>query len=128
LGLPDRFGEKLSEVFVGEVLRNIMAKSGSCWRFAMLAPAVGRYELYLEGQSSSDLPALLDVALRANPHYAYCRDLGQLGMPSVFKIKGDAWAAYSVSLVAQGKRLGEITPVALHPSSQWHAVFSAVTK
>lgn len=126
----DRFGEKLSEGFVGQTIRNVLAGAQVQADFAMLAPDEGVertcYTLFLS--TTSPIPAALsttlDQALRANPHYAYCRDLGQLGHPRLFCISFDAYATYVIAAGEFGKRLGDIKPVALHARSDWSRRFS----
>jgi hypothetical protein len=109
--------------------------------FAMLAPdpCAGRagYTLYVdrvpapEARAAHAAPgvpgvpgalARLERALRENPHYAYARDLGQLGPLRLFVIQGNAHAAY-LEHRAQGRTLGDIKPAALSAASDWSAVF-----
>ncbi|MDO8543308.1 MAG: GH3 auxin-responsive promoter family protein [Opitutaceae bacterium] len=124
----DICGEKLSEAFVGSVIRCVTAASAPPVRFAMLAQeedAGGRhYTLYLEGGCTPGLATRLDAGLCANPHYAWCRELGQLRIPEVFSIGSDAYARYAAAEVARGRRLGEIKPIALSPRSDWSRHFS----
>jgi hypothetical protein len=86
--ISDRFGEKLSELFVVEILREVFGSDPP--RFALLAPdedpAGCRYTLYVEAKAQAHWAGALDRALRRNLHYAYCRDLGQLQPPRVFVI------------------------------------------
>jgi hypothetical protein len=120
----DHFGEKLSQGFVSAVLERLWlngAKSSSSRpRFAVLAPAgengAARYSLLLEKSCEplpADLPARLDEALSANPHYAYCRALGQLQAPTVVAVDGDAYLTYASAQMARGQRLGDIKVDAL---------------
>jgi hypothetical protein len=125
----DRCGEKLSEAFVGQVIRTLVARAAITPRFALLAPQQDddciRYVLYLEADAApiDALAADLDQALAANPHYAYCRHLGQLAPARVAPIRRGAYEAYVARLVATGQRLGNIKPAALSSLDGWHSVF-----
>jgi hypothetical protein len=128
-GVSDHFGEKLSERFVGDAIRHVLAASAVIAPFAMLAPdeTAGSFRYSLFIQSSVELPrdlaTQLDAALRANPHYDYCRALGQLAPLGVFAIRGNAFAQYSAELSRGGLRLGDIKPAPLSHSSIWASVF-----
>jgi hypothetical protein len=125
----DRFGEKLSEGFVGETIRRVLAEAAVVASFAMVAPETsgseGRYTLYLESRTAppATLVERLDTALRANPHYAYCRKLGQLRAPAIFLIEGDAYGSYVQHLCDGGARLGDIKAAALSGDATWSDVF-----
>lgn len=123
--VSDRFGEKLSEAFVAGVLGELFREGPP--RFALLAPdedAAGcRYTLYIEGVPPSDCVAALDHALCRNPHYAWCRDLGQLLPPRLFLIEGHAFERFVERQAVNGARLGDIKPAALSPLSGWSEVF-----
>jgi hypothetical protein len=121
--VSDRCGEKLAEAFVIDVLRSVCPTA----HFAMLAPEragdVWRYVLYLENGDAthSELSRVrLDAALSANPHYALCRRLGQLGEPLVVCVSGNAYARFTAAEMARGMRLGGIKPVALSQHTDWH--------
>jgi hypothetical protein len=123
----DRFGEKLSDGFVGEAIRATLADLGVEASFAMLAAdGDDRYTLYVESPAASLPPALaerFDQQLRLNPHYNYCRVLGQLGPVRVFVIKGRAYARYASRLQQAGMRLGDIKPLPLSERGDWSDVF-----
>ena len=123
----DLFGEKLSERFVAGVIREVLAASVVEARFALLAPesdAEGwRYILFLEGEIPMGMAERLDCALRENPNYDHCRELGQLQAAEVFMIKSGGYGAFAKRLVSEGKRLGEIKPVALSGSAGWMEIF-----
>jgi hypothetical protein len=123
--VSDRFGEKLSEGFVAATLRDLLTRHKIQPAFAMLAPQDNRYVLYLESARLIP-PADLDAALSANPHYAYCRSLGQLAVPAVVRLAPGAYAAYTARLVSLGQRLGNIKPTALSTLDNWDAQFSPV--
>lgn len=115
----DLCGEKLSPAFVGAILARLCPAA----RFAMLAPR-GRdgYALFLEGAVCD--PAQLDAALSANPHYAYCRGLGQLRAPVVQPVIGGA-EKYLRHCTALGQRAGDVKPATLHRLGGWEQIFTA---
>ncbi len=121
----DWFGEKLSEPFIVAVLREIFQSDTP--RFALLAPdeddAGCRYTLYVEGAAKSDWAEKLDRVLRRNPHYAYCRDLGQLLSVRVYIIDGQGFEAFVTRQAAQGARLGDIKPTMLNGVAGWSNIF-----
>lgn len=123
--VSDRFGEKLSEAFVAEVLSDLFRKGAP--HFALLAPdedAAGcRYTLYVEGVPQPDLAEALDRALRRNPHYAWCRDLGQLLAPRLFVVVQNGFECFIERQSAHGARLGDIKPAALSRLSGWSEIF-----
>jgi hypothetical protein len=127
----DLRGEKLGEGFVGQTLRNVLAASAIHATFSMLAPdeCDGQpvYTLFLSVDADSDmrhLPDALDRALRANPHYAYCRDLGQLHPPRLFLIRAGAYETYIAAARESGRRMGDIKPVALDRRCDWPQRFA----
>jgi hypothetical protein len=124
-GSSDLCGEKLTEAFVITVLAEHCPGAA----FAMLAPEAHsrgwRYVLFIEGgPHPCDLEPRLDTALRANPHYALCRDLGQLAALSVASITS-GYERYVAAEMARGLRLGDIKPVALSTRTDWRGVFAA---
>ena len=123
--VSDLRGEKLNALFVSNTLAEF-----ECCRaasFAMLAPnetATPHYTLFLEsGNFQPDLPVRLDQRLQANPQYAYCRRIGQLGELRLFLIQGDARQSYINQCAALGQRAGNVKMTALHKSSGWDDVF-----
>jgi len=123
--ISDRFGEKLSEPFVAEVLREMFRFETP--HFALLAPDEDetgcRYTLYVEGAAHPHWAATLDQALRRNPNYAYCRDLGQLLPVRVFTISGRSFEIFATRQAAHGTRLGDIKATALCSKSGWSNTF-----
>jgi hypothetical protein len=126
--VSDRCGEKLSEAFVAEALRRAVGSSKNAIRFALLAPeeisaAQWSYVLFVEGAPPAELLPRLELALRENPHYAYCRDIGQLQPLRVVKVSANAYERFAAAETARGLKLGDIKPVALSLRSDWRMVF-----
>jgi hypothetical protein len=132
----DRFGEKLSEGLVGAILRQLLVAARIEADFAMLAPdsCGGRpcYTLFFSIAASHEaaaasvarLAGALDDGLRANPHYAYCRDLGQLDRPRLFLIGGGAYRTYLAAATESGRRLGDVKPQAIDGRGDWSRRFA----
>jgi len=137
--VSDWFGEKLNEQFVFSILTELMQENNLATNFFMLAPNDKenefRYTLYLELQSFQcnldihpEFPIKLDQKLRQNFHYDYCRKLGQLASPDIFRIKQGATKAYLDKCMNQGQRLGDIKPKSLHKDTGWDNVFCRLHK
>jgi GH3 auxin-responsive promoter len=126
-GVSDLCGEKLSPAFVGSVLEELVDERAYSSDFAMLAPSQQEslcYVLFVEGAASqTDLAARLDRKLTENPHYAYCRRLGQLAAPRVFQIAHGAGECYLRRCVSMGQRAGAVKAVALHRLTGWEDFF-----
>ena len=127
--LSDRCGEKLDDGFVAHVLDECLDGDPGP-DFAMLAPderdAGTGYTLYVQAKRPdvANLASTIDEALSANPHYRYCRHLGQLGPVRVFAIDRGAHAAYLTHRNSSGQQLGNIKPVALSAESGWSRQFN----
>jgi len=126
-GISDRCGEKLSERFVAQVIRDTIATFTAPPRFAMLAPddfagGLG-YTLYLEGECHRGLAISLDNLLCRNLHYAWCRNLGQLEPSRVFQIERRGYETFVAYESSRGRRMGEIKPSALARDSGWSERF-----
>jgi GH3 auxin-responsive promoter len=123
--VSDLRGEKLNTLFVA----NTLAKFDCCRTasFAMLAPSQAdtpHYTLFLESaRCQPDLPARLDERLRANPHYAFCRRVGQLGELRLFFIRRDARESYLKHCATLGQRPGNVKMTALDKRTGWEHVF-----
>jgi hypothetical protein len=121
--VSDLFGEKLSDGFVAGVLERLFP--GTPPRFALLAPdrtAAGiAYTLFVasDAPTGPDLAARLERALRLNPQYAWCVDLGQLGPARVARVGPGAMSAFVAVCVARGQRLGDVKPVSLSAEAGW---------
>lgn len=128
--VSDVVGEKLNERRVGEILEALLAQLGLGCPFAMLAPEWGdppHYVLFLEGSDLTDealthVAAHLEVRLRESHHYAYARDLGQLGAVRCVRVQG-AERAYLAGCEALGQRTGDVKPCYLHASFGWQERF-----
>ena len=124
--VSDRFGEKLSDEFVTSVVAKLFA-SAAPPRFVMLTPETRAdgvaYTLLVEPSNDlpGDLEPALETALRQNPHYAWCVDLGQLRPARVVRVGPHAERAYLDVCVARGQRLGDIKPTALQRDGGWEA-------
>jgi hypothetical protein len=124
--VSDRFGEKLSESFVNEALDEIFGHQSP--RFALVAPDEQNghcgYTLYVEGAAHTDWAENLDQILRRNPHYAYCRDLGQLSRLRLFKVAENGYERFARRQAIHGSRIGDIKPKTLSGAPDWSTVFS----
>ena len=121
--VSDLFGEKLSEAFVAKVIQQTIGTLRTNPRFVLLAPekdAAGwHYTFYIEGQPGNQCGECLDELLRANPHYAYCRDMGQLQALRVFRIKARGHETFLAHETTSGQRLGEVKPCYLSKRTDW---------
>ena len=118
--VSDLFGEKLSEAFVAQVLREMWVAVGAEPRPGRLAAerdAAGwRYVLRVAGEPGAGWAEALERALRRNPQYATCRDLGQLHAPRVVGgAAGDM--ACATGLHAASAPLGGRKPAVLGPAA-----------
>ena len=122
--VSDLFGEKLSDGFVAGVIDQLF--EGNRPRFAVLAPvraATGTcYTLFVEADEPQqpDLGRRLEQALRRNPHYAWCAELGQLAPARLARVGPEAAQAFISAQVAGGQRLGDVKPVSLSTATDWH--------
>jgi hypothetical protein len=126
--VSDLFGEKLSEAFVTEAIQETLATLDTPPHFVLLAPdedAAGcRYTLYIEGKPPGHLAKSLDGALRRNPHYAYCQDLGQLLPVRLFAIAERGYETFMKQQATQGARLGDIKPTTFSRTTGWSKFFA----
>lgn len=127
--VSDMCGEKLGQGFVGAAIDRALARVSIRPRFAMLAPertnGGTRYVLFVE--TTEPLPvgvaAVLEDALRENPHYDYCVRLGQLGPLRVLETRENAYRRYVTRLAGEGRRLGDVKPSPLSTLTGWSQVF-----
>jgi hypothetical protein len=118
-GVCDLRGEKLSPSFVSGVIDAMRTSGALAATFAMLTPANDRYGYVLFTDAATADAGALDRLLRANPQYAYCRDLGQLRAAEVVHIDGDAHAQYLRHCERMNRRAGAVKLVSLDPNSGW---------
>ena len=122
--VSDRFGEKLTDDFATAVIAEVL-RDRPRPAFAMLAPdetADGvRYALFLELEDvdAEALGDALERALRRNPHYAWCVDIGQLKPARIVQVARNSERRYIDACVAAGQRLGDVKAVALHTDGGW---------
>jgi hypothetical protein len=124
-GVSDLKGEKLNPHFVGRALDALRSKLDLQTAFLMLAPADDGSSYILISETppalSLSLASQVDDLLQENPHYRYCRDLGQLNPVRVVPAPSDAAARYLQRCVALGQRAGDVKPAALHRERGWEA-------
>ncbi|HJQ97293.1 MAG TPA: GH3 auxin-responsive promoter family protein, partial [Candidatus Polarisedimenticolaceae bacterium] len=125
--VSDLCGEKLTEGFVASCQRDVFQRHGLAPSFAMLAPDAGdaRYALFIQCERTipAELGTELDRALGENPHYRYCRDLGQLAPLRVAPIGAGAYSRYVERCRAAGRRVGDVKPSSLDSRHGWAGVF-----
>jgi|HubBroStandDraft_2_1064218.scaffolds.fasta_scaffold10592_4 hypothetical protein len=125
--VSDVCGEKLSAAFVDSVLLELESERACTPGFAMLAPSfeeTPRYVLFFHGRiETARFAELLDSKLRRNPHYDYCRKLGQLSPAAIFQITEGAGEAYMRRCSALGQRAGSVKETPLHRLSGWENHF-----
>lgn len=124
--VSDQRGEKLSEAFVAAAMREVLGQSRPA--FVLLAPDEdlegARYTLYVQGDTRPEWAVALDDVLRKNPHYAYCRDLGQLKPIRLFSIAQGAYEQFIRHEISHGARLGDVKPAVLSNRTGWSKVFA----
>ena len=125
--ISDLRGEKLSDAFVGRVLPTLWAGDRAP-NFALLAPnddpAAPGYTLFVSENTFPSLAERLDAALSANPHYAWCRQIGQLHPARVFVVSEEAGAVYLRRMTSLGQKPGNVKLPSLALTSGWAAHFS----
>jgi hypothetical protein len=107
--VSDLCGEKLSEAFVGEVLRGLWPADERPAHTVLRAEESG-YVLEISGVANAGLVERIEAALSANPHYALARRLGQLACVRVIVA---AENAVRDTLLNQRGRLGDLKPAVL---------------
>lgn len=124
--VSDRFGEKLSEPFVTEVIRQASVGMPPP-KFMLLAPDESEfgshYTFYVEGELRPEISIKLDALLRTNPHYDWCRELGQLRALRLFRIHAGGFESFVQRECASGKRIGDVKPRSLSPRNEWSKFF-----
>jgi hypothetical protein len=129
--VSDLFGEKLHEARVRAVVEEAFAARGVAASFALLAPELGTppsYVLFVEGALSDEaLEAVVrrvEDGLRQGHHYAYCRQLGQLGALRGFRVRSGGAGTYLDRLREGGQRAGAIKPALLSAEAGWSQRFA----
>jgi hypothetical protein len=123
-GISDLKGEKLNPFFVGRALDALRSAHNLGAAFLMLAPSDdgSSYTLIAGGSGRGvSLDTELDVLLQENPHYRYCRELGQLAPVRLVPAPANAAARYLERCVALGQRAGDVKPAALHREHGWES-------
>jgi hypothetical protein len=123
----DLRGEKLSEHQVILAFSEASKALQQSPHFIMLAPeardlGVG-YTCFVEGEIDDQFVERLEIALRRNPNYAWCRELGQLAGLRTFQINRNGHQCFLQNESARGRRLGEIKPCALSSRADWASCF-----
>lgn len=117
--VADMCGEKLNAEQVENAISVAQKETGLEYRFAQISPVVGdnpHYCFFVE--TDDDVAAIeratqvMEKQFRLSHHYDYCRKLGQLG-PLRFARVARGWARYTETAIANGRRAGDIKPVAL---------------
>ncbi len=128
--VSDLFGEKLNDGFIAGVVEQLFAADAP--RFALLAPARTAggmaYTLFVESEKATqpDLARRLERALRQNPHYAWCVELGQLCPARIVRVGPGAASAFVNACVARGQRLGNVKPASLSSADDWEAILPSL--
>lgn len=133
--VSDLCGEKLSEIHVQACIEAGLKTLGIKAAFSMVSPEVASseqgYVLFLELLPDNPVPETLlrhlaedvELKLRENFHYNYCRDLGQLWKLKLFLISGEGMETYIRQCMGQGQKEGNIKPAALHKKIGWAGLF-----
>lgn len=124
----DLCGEKLTESFVASCLLKLVEATSRPVSFAMMAVDGRRggraYTLFIEGGDPGEpMRHRLESLLGRNPHYAYARELGQLGEPAIWAIPAGAGETYFRAQQERGLKLGDIKPAALSATTDWSERF-----
>jgi len=127
--VSDLCGEKLAESFVSAAIQKVIASMNAAPAFVLLAPeqySTGwHYTLFLEGSLDETIASTrLDEELHANPHYALCRELGQLQPVRVYRIAGRGHETFLRREVAAGNRLGNVKASFLSQRAGWASHFA----
>jgi len=118
--VSDVCGEKLSEVFVGRILNNVLNRHHRNG-FALLAPEWAdppRYLLFLEDQALNGMAREVEQELRTSAHYDYCRRLGQLGPVEIVPVRNGS-ELYLRGCEALGQKAGSVKPACLRREFGW---------
>ncbi len=130
--ISDIVGEKLNELHVASVLAELIKEKNFSPQFAMIAPELGSppcYYLYLEASALNtkkieDFTNSVETKLKDNYHYAYARNLGQLGPLKCQLLTSGASEKYLMRCIALGQKAGDVKPSILHKAFGWTEWFS----
>jgi hypothetical protein len=78
---------------------------------------------YIEGEAPDGIAERPDRLLCENPHYAWCRQLGQLEPSRLFAIRAGGYETFAARRLSQGRQLGEIKPCSLSKEADWSTRF-----
>ena len=126
--VSDVVGEKLNGKHVEESIRRVEVGCGARFAFAMLAPSRARqavgYVFFVQTQAGEDVDyrragLLLEGELNLNFHYRHARERSQLQPLRVFRVEGDAGAAYRRFFEQKGARAGDVKFNALSRDDGW---------
>lgn len=99
--VSDRFGEKLNELFLREMFREM----GIDGEFNLVAFEGDSYVLYTSSLADG---TEVEGRLRENYHYNYARQLGQLKGLRIFRLSGTPHEEYISYCLDRGQKLGDI--------------------
>jgi len=134
--VSDLFGEKLHSDHVQHSAADTFSECSVEPLFFLLAPVknpnhIVAYSLFLHVQSitmeqSAALRDALEERLCENFHYAWCRNVGQLGALRIFLISGPAGLPeeiFTLEIQRRGLKLGDIKPTVLDREAGWEHCF-----
>jgi len=131
--ISDHAGEKLNERHVQSCFERVFIEYDIKPEFFLLAPIECEnngisYCLFLEDnklpqERYSDFLDCFEDKLCENFHYKYCRKLGQLDMPKLFKIKTKGTKIYHNQFYSRGLRTGDIKDSCLAKDIGWEKIF-----
>ncbi len=136
-GVSDHYGEKLHQLHVAGALLELLCdlEEGSC--FTLLAPdgedCIRRYCLFLATDSPlvsdtwlAEREATLDLKLRENFHFDYCRRIGQLEPTRIVLLDVDPDSAETIfitEMTHRGLKEGDVKPSVLDARPVWRTLF-----
>jgi hypothetical protein len=126
--VSDLCGEKISEAFANQVIQQLLVDFALAPPFILLAPDEGDagccYTLFVEGAAPMELGPRLDQLLCRNPHYAWCRQLGQLQPPRLFRMGAGGYQTFATRETEHGGRMGDVKPRVFSLRTGWCRYFN----
>ncbi len=133
--VSDLVGEKLAEPHVRAVLQRSAALTQMSPKFLLLVPVLERppcYRLYLQGPSPTDtalsqIRREVQAGLEENPYYRHAVAIGQLAPVEVMLLDPhgeSAWLVYERRALEQGRKSGDVKPLALDRATDWPRRFA----